>query len=82
MSHVNNFFSFNLEIRQRGRFAGFSLLVSDIATMENSPPLPPLNFTSTCITSGRYVTFYNERLIGVKYPYGYENGSVYTYCPW
>ncbi|XP_078329588.1 uncharacterized protein LOC111116900 [Crassostrea virginica] len=73
------------EIRQRGRFAGFSLLVSDTATMENSslcykdgPLLPPLNFTSTCITSGRYVTFYNERLIGDKYPYGYENESVYT----
>ena len=85
MSHVNSLFSFNLEIRQRGRFAGFSLLVSDTATMENSslcykdgPLLPPLNFTSTCITSGRYVTFYNERLIGDKYPYGYENESVYT----
>ena len=85
MSHVNNLFSFNLEIRQQGRFAGFSLLVSDTATMENSslfykdgPEFPPLNFTTTCITSGRYVIFYNERLKGVIYPEGYANESVYT----
>nr|XP_022311271.1 multiple epidermal growth factor-like domains protein 10 [Crassostrea virginica] len=53
--------------------------------MENSslcykdgPQLPALNFTTTCISSGRYVTLYNERLIGVTYPNGYANGSIYT----
>nr|XP_022305063.1 receptor-type tyrosine-protein phosphatase epsilon-like [Crassostrea virginica] len=67
------------ETRQRGRFAGFSLFVSKNGSMDSSslcykdgPQLPPLNFTTTCITSGRYVTFYNERLDGVTYPEGYE----------
>ena len=85
MSHVNNLFSFNQEKRQQGRFAGFSLLVSNTATMENSSlcykdgsQLPALNFTTTCISSGRYITLYNERLIGVTYPNGYANGSIYT----
>ena len=39
---------------------------------EDGPELPPLNFTTTCITSGRYITFYNERFDGVTYPEGYE----------
>ena len=40
--------------------------------------LPPLNFTTTCITLGRYVTFYNERLDSTFYPEGYETKSVYA----
>ena len=66
-------------MRQQGRFAGFSLYVSNTGVMDHSslcykdgPDLPPLNFTTTCLTSGRYVTFYNERLDGVAYPEGYQ----------
>ena len=46
---------------------------------KDGPQLPPLNFTLTCVTSGRYVIFYNERLDGVTYPEGYEvSTNVYT----
>lgn len=76
---------FCADLRQRGRFAGFSLFVSktdDIqgATLcyKNGPQLPPLNFTSICTESGRYVIFYNERLDGVTYPDGYEVTIVIT----
>ena len=40
--------------------------------------LLPLNFTTTCITSGRYVIFYNERRHDVTYPTGYELSVVVT----
>lgn len=70
------------EQRQRGRFAGFSLYVSDTGDIEgsflcykNGYLLPPLDFNTTCITSGRYVIFYNERLNEVTYPEGYEVSS-------
>nr|XP_022305551.1 platelet endothelial aggregation receptor 1-like [Crassostrea virginica] len=74
------------ESRQRGRFAGFSLYISNTGDKESSslcykdgPALPPLNFMITCTLSGRYVIFYNERLDGVTYPVGYEVVSnVYT----
>nr|XP_022311651.1 multiple epidermal growth factor-like domains protein 6 [Crassostrea virginica]XP_022311652.1 multiple epidermal growth factor-like domains protein 6 [Crassostrea virginica]XP_022311653.1 multiple epidermal growth factor-like domains protein 6 [Crassostrea virginica]XP_022311654.1 multiple epidermal growth factor-like domains protein 6 [Crassostrea virginica]XP_022311655.1 multiple epidermal growth factor-like domains protein 6 [Crassostrea virginica]XP_022311656.1 multiple epidermal growth len=73
------------ERRQQGRFAGFSIYASTNGTRDNAsqcykdgPELPPLNFSTLCITSGRYVTFYNERLHDVTYPDGYENRSVYT----
>lgn len=68
------------EIRQKGRFAGFSLYVSstDVTTAadikgstlcyKDGPQLPPLNFTRICTESGRYVIYYNERLYEVKYP--------------
>ena len=76
---------FYLESRQRGRFAGFSLYISNNGSMDNSslcykdgPQLPSLNFTTICITSGRYVTFYNERLDRVSYPEGYTLSLVYT----
>ena len=78
-------FSFYQESRQRGRFAGFSLFVSNNGSMDNAflcykdgPQLPFLNFTTTCITSGRYVLFYNERLYGVTYPEGSQTASVHT----
>ena len=70
------------EQRQRGRFAGFSLYVSDTGDIEgsflcykNGSLLPPLDLNTTCITSGRHVIFYNERLNGVTYPEGYEVAS-------
>ncbi|XP_056003693.1 multiple epidermal growth factor-like domains protein 11 [Ostrea edulis] len=64
---------------QRGRFAGFSLYLSNSGVRDSGSPcyldgpeLPPLNFTTTCVGYGRYVTFSNERLDQVKYPAGYE----------
>ncbi|XP_078327619.1 receptor-type tyrosine-protein phosphatase alpha-like [Crassostrea virginica] len=91
---VYNIYSVNIlfknydgfEMRQRGRFAGFSLYISNTGNRTSSslcykdgPSLPPLNFTTTCTRSGRYVIFYNERLDGATYPTGYEVASlVYT----
>lgn len=84
---VNVLFS---EMRQRGRFAGFSLYVSDtdlssISEIKSStlcykdgPKLPPLNVTTICTEKGRYVIFYNERLDGLIYPEGFELQNVYT----
>ena len=73
------------ERRQQGRFAGFSIYVSSDGMRDkssfcykNGPKLPDLNFTTACFTSGRYVTFFNERHSGVTYPDGYEIVSVYT----
>lgn len=72
-------------IRQRGRFAGFSLYVSNTTDRnsgyecyKNGQELPPLDFNTNCITNGRYVIFYNERLVGTNYPSGYEIESVFT----
>lgn len=80
-----------LDIQQRSRFAGFSLYVSntDVSTsadiknsnrcyQDKSPTLPPLNFTTLCLRQGRYVVFYNERLIGEIYPDTYANINVFT----
>lgn len=79
-----------VEQRQRGRFAGFSLYVSntDVSTMsdiknstlcyKDGPQLHPLNFTIKCTESGRYVIFYNERFDEVVYPTDYEVMNVYT----
>lgn len=74
-----------LELRQRGRFAGFSLYISNSNDRKHSdlcytdgPQLPPLNFTTLCIGYGRYVIFYNERLRGVSYPSDYQHTSIYT----
>lgn len=76
--------------RQRGRFAGFSLYVSNSGVSsdadikdstlcyKDSLPLPPLNFTAKCLKQGRYVIYYNERLIGATYPTVYENDNVIT----
>lgn len=79
-----------LETRQRGRFAGFSLYISDTdvsiesdirsSTLcyKDGTQLPPLNITITCSEYGRYVIFYNERLVGNIYPAGYELENVVT----
>ncbi|XP_062573680.1 multiple epidermal growth factor-like domains protein 6 [Saccostrea cucullata] len=68
------------EVRQRGRFAGFSLFISNTPYKEdghlcykNTLPLPPLEFNTTCIGYGRYVIYYNERLDGVTYPKDYQS---------
>lgn len=83
-------FHYSVENKQRGRLAGFSLYVSnkDISSTNDIQrstqcymdrnELPPLNFSTTCTEYGRYVVFYNERLIGVKYPSGYELENVIT----
>nr|XP_034318743.1 protein draper isoform X2 [Crassostrea gigas] len=75
----------NSEHRQQGRFAGFSIYVSNNGDKQGStlcykdgPQLPPLKFTTTCLKYGRYVIFYNERLDGVSYPRDYEVTSAFT----
>nr|XP_034322306.1 multiple epidermal growth factor-like domains protein 10 [Crassostrea gigas] len=98
LSGVHSIYSINVQfknyngydIRQRGRFAGFSLYVSDndvssIADIKGStlcykdgPELPTLNFTTICTKFGRYVIFYNERLKEVKYPDAYQLTNVVT----
>lgn len=50
-------------------------LMGRFCVYKDGPKLPLLNFSTTCITSGRYVIFYNERLDGVIYPTGYENST-------
>lgn len=74
-----------VEKRQRGRFAGFSLYVSNTGDIpgsakcyEDRNQLPPLNFTTTCTEYGRYVIFYNERVPDNDYPAEYENTNVFT----
>lgn len=76
--------------RQRGRFAGFSLYVSnsDVSSIsdiiastvcyKDGNSLPPLNFTTMCTEMGRYVIYYNERLDEITYPSGYEVTNVQT----
>lgn len=72
-------------MRQIGRFAGFSLYLSNTTERQSKdlcykdgPELPPLDFNKNCTKYGRYVIFYNERLIGKKYPVGYETSNVIT----
>lgn len=72
-------------MRQRGRFAGFSINVSNTGAINSStlcykdgPLLPPLDFTTSCFQHGRYVIFYNERLNDITYPEGYEDYISYT----
>lgn len=72
-------------MRQKGRFAGFSLYVSKTGDIQSStlcykdgPQLPPLNFTKICTEYGRYVIYYNERMDGVSYPSPYEISNVLT----
>lgn len=84
-------FHYLVENQQRGRFAGFSLYVSNnnniLSTNDiqrstqcymDGHKLPSLNFSTTCTEYGRYVVFYNERLTGVTYPPGYELENVLT----
>lgn len=73
------------ENRQKGRFAGFSLYLSNSGVKESSalcykdgPRLPPLNFTTHCTGYGRYVIYYNERVNTANYSEEYEIENVYT----
>lgn len=73
------------ETRQRGRFAGFSLHVSnnneidgDSLCYKDGPELPSLNFTRACARSGRYIIIYNDRLTSGGYPSGYQLANVFT----
>lgn len=86
---IDHFYSFKhiSEMRQRGRFAGFSLFVSTTGVLDNTslcykdgPELPSLNITINCTTLGRYVIFFNERLYGVTYPEGYESSIYVELC--
>lgn len=70
-------------MRQRGRFADFSLYVSNTTDRhsgylcyKDGPVLPPLDFNTNCITHGRYIIFYNERLLWANYPIDYEVSPV------
>lgn len=72
-------------MRQRGRFAGFSLYVSNTTDRnsgylcyKNGQELPPLDFITNCTTLGRFVIFFNERLDRLNYPSGYQFSSVFT----
>lgn len=72
-------------MRQRGRFAGFSLYVSNTTDRtsgyqyyKDGPSLPPFDFITGCITRGHYVIFYNERLDIMNYPTGYVLALVFT----
>lgn len=72
-------------MRQRGRFAGFRLYVSNTTDRKsgylcykNGPELPPLDFNTNCTAHGRYVIFYNERLNKLNYPSAYQLTSVFT----
>lgn len=72
-------------MRQRGRFAGFFLYVSNTTyrhsgylCYKDGPELPPLDFNTNCITHGRYIIFYNERIPGTIYLLGYETSTVFT----
>lgn len=77
-----------IAIRQKGRFAGFSLYVSNISDVTNirtgflcykdELDLPTLDFSKTCTVHGRYVIYYNERLAEKVYPVNYETGNVIT----
>ncbi|XP_062573675.1 multiple epidermal growth factor-like domains protein 10 [Saccostrea cucullata] len=75
------------ELRQRGRFAGFYLfltntknLVDGILCYKDGPELPPLDFSTTCIGYGRFFIFYNERFSGKIYPEGYTADIVNELC--
>ncbi|XP_061170701.1 multiple epidermal growth factor-like domains protein 10 [Saccostrea echinata] len=67
------------ENRQKGRFAGFSLYLSNTSNKEDGqlcykdgPQLPPLEFMTICTGHASRVIFYNERLDGMVYPEGYK----------
>ncbi|XP_062580650.1 multiple epidermal growth factor-like domains protein 10 isoform X2 [Saccostrea cucullata] len=74
------------EQRQRERMYGYKLYISNstdfsllheayLCYSHNGPELPNLNVTHVCVSFGRYVIFYNERIPGVTYP----DNKHYTY---
>lgn len=82
--HTDCIWTCFIENRQRGRFAGFSLYLSNTGKISGSTlcykdkqDLPHVGFSIVCAEYGRYVIFYNERLDVVTYPDGYELLNVY-----
>lgn len=73
---------FFLEMRQRGRFAGFSLYVSENGKTEDkylcykNEHSPPLNFSKVCEMSGRYIIIFNKRGDILTSFQGYEANNV------
>ena len=72
-------------MRQRGRFAGFSIYISNNGGIndgdlcyKNGPVLPFLSISVECFGFGRYVIYYNERFPGEVYPKGFEQSNVHT----
>ena len=72
-------------MRQQGRFAGFTLFVSNTTDKDNgflcyknAFQLPPLDVSISCISHGRFVIYYNERQDEIKYPAGYETENINT----
>lgn len=64
---------FHVAMRQRGRFAGFSLYVSNTTDRhsgypcyKDGPYVSPLDFNTMCLIHGRYVIFY-KRLHDTNY---------------
>ncbi|XP_061170725.1 uncharacterized protein LOC133180172 [Saccostrea echinata] len=75
------------EKRQRGRFAGFSIYISNSTDRgdwfhcyKDKSGLPPLDFSTTCMKHGRYVIYYNERLKNITYPVGYQTTIITELC--
>lgn len=71
--------------RQRGRFAGFSLYVSNTTDRQtgyrchyDKENVPPLDYSINCVSHGRFVIFFNERKSEATYPFGFETNSVFT----
>lgn len=82
---LNIKYFFCADRRQKGRFAGFSLYVSNTTDRhdgylcyKDGPELPPLDFNTNCTRHGQYVIFYNERLNVINYPSTYVTANVIT----
>lgn len=78
-------FKIVLDQTRRGRFAGFSLYVSNttkkddgFVCYQNESKIPDLDFNTSCITHGQYVIFYNERVVGKNYSLDYQTANVIT----
>ena len=72
-------------MRQRGRFAGFSIYISNNSGIDDGDlcyksgsVLPFLSISVECFGFGRYVIYYNERFPGEVYPEGFEQSNVHT----
>lgn len=83
--YFHAFIIYFVEMRQRGRFAGFSIYISNNGGIndgdlcyKNGPVLPFLSISVECFGFGRYVIYYNERFPGEDYPEGFEQSNVHT----
>ncbi|XP_061185853.1 protein draper-like [Saccostrea echinata] len=75
------------EQQQRQRMYGFHLFITNTTEIDSlkdghlcynhsGPDLPDLTSTHVCVTFGRYVFYYNERLPDVTYPDGSNSTRV------